>query len=305
MSRKLILIADDDHSLTAALALRCRHLGADTRISPDGLHAYQVLLQETPDLVILDVTMPGAGGLSMCEELARDQRFAPLPVIILTGRTDDETIDRCERLGAHYVWKGLDTWERLKPLICELLQIQPDAAAGGPPLAAPTNRAPVERPVGAGPCVLVIDDDPDIGRAFQTRLGAQDIRVIRAQTGMQGFWMALKERPDAIITDYTMPDGYGDYIISRLKAHPLTHQTPLFVLTGKTVGGRRDFSLERELLGLGASAVFIKPPDFSAIAGALRAEIRDSKPDAGGMPVCRPEAIPELLPSRDRQGAGA
>lgn len=279
MIHKLILIADDDPGLTKALSIRCKGLGVDVRTSPDGLHAYQTMVQQAPDLLILDVNMPGAGGLYMCEELARDERFAPIPVIILTGKSDQATIERCKQLGAHYAWKGLETWEALKPMICELLHI--DAEPG----TEQTGQQPAVRPEApetAEPCVLVIDDDPDIGRAFNIRLKEQGIRVLRALAGMQGYWMALKERPQVIITDYRMPDVYGNHVIWKLREHPLTKDTPLFVLTGRKIEGRPDHALERQLLTLGATRYFTKPPDFDAILRELQPLVRKATTYAPG-----------------------
>lgn len=268
MPSKSILIADDDAALTRALAIRCRALGADVRESPDGLHAFQSLVQAPPDMLILDVNMPGADGLRMCEVLARDTRFMHIPVIILTGQSDDATLERCQILGACHAPKGTDTWKRIRPKIVELLQR--DEPATCPPHEAVEASGAVYEPGARAPCVLVIDDDADCCRALQIRLESQGMRVIRAGSGMRGYWTAARERPDAIITDYLMPDGLGNHVIRRLRENPLTAHTPLFVLSGQTRDGVSDDPLQRELLELGATRCFGKPPDFDAILSALR-----------------------------------
>ena len=83
-----------------------------------------------PDLVILDVNMPSGSGLSVCEMVARDPNLKSIPVIILTGRTDGETIASCNRLDAYYVPKGPNIWSRLEPLVVDLLGIERSQAAG-------------------------------------------------------------------------------------------------------------------------------------------------------------------------------
>ena len=67
--------------------------------------------------MILDVEMPGGNGLAACEMLATDKKFANVPLLILTGRKDEETIRRCHSLGATYVHKCPAAWSKLEPLI--------------------------------------------------------------------------------------------------------------------------------------------------------------------------------------------
>jgi DNA-binding response OmpR family regulator len=81
---------------------------------------------------------------------------------------------------------------------------------------------------------------------------------------MQGFWMGLDTRPDVIITDLEMPDGQGNYILSRFKSHSLTKGTPIIVLTGESSP-----AMKRQMLSLGASAYFIKPIRWDAMLDEL------------------------------------
>lgn len=105
MTYKTVLIADDDHELTQALALRLRPLGFSVMRSPDASHALIGAMKILPDLIILDVDMPNGNGLAVCEMLTGDVRFNSIPVIIHTGYSDQSTIDRCTQLGAFYIHK--------------------------------------------------------------------------------------------------------------------------------------------------------------------------------------------------------
>jgi DNA-binding NarL/FixJ family response regulator len=57
--------------------------------------------------------------------LAGDERLARIPSIVFTGRTDPDTLRRCQRLGVHYVLKSDGAWDRLEELVCDLLAIRP------------------------------------------------------------------------------------------------------------------------------------------------------------------------------------
>ncbi len=89
--------------------------------------------------------------------------------------------------------------------------------------------------------------------------------------------LTIKERPHVIITDYVMPDGYGNYLVRRLREHPLTKSIPVVVLTGCNSAGRsvdhRDHALERQFLNLGAECVLPKPIDHARLLEVLRKHI--------------------------------
>jgi CheY-like chemotaxis protein len=119
--QKMILIADDDPEIVHALELRCRTLGYDVCVAHSGLAALKMACQQKPDLICLDVEMPGGNGFSACELLAGEETLARVPVVILTGRNDPDTIRKCHNLCAYYVLKCTDIWDRLAPLVRELL----------------------------------------------------------------------------------------------------------------------------------------------------------------------------------------
>jgi len=116
--------------------------------------------------------------------------------------------------------------------------------------------------------VLCIDDDAEISSAITARLRRHGLDVLRAFSGMQGYWMALESRPDVVVTDLSMPDGEGNYIIGRLKSHPLTERTPIIVLAGQT-----NPAVKRHILGLGVDAYLTKPMDWTQLVNALRRHI--------------------------------
>lgn len=115
------------------------------------------------------------------------------------------------------------------------------------------------------PKVLCIDDDPDVSKALKIRLEAEGMDVVRAFDGMQGFWMALDTRPDVIICDMVMPDGEGNYLLSRFRAHTITKNVPIIILTGQT-----NPALKRQMLSLGVTAYLMKPLMFSELLCELR-----------------------------------
>lgn len=116
------MIADDDRDVVNLLALRCRAMGLNVLTANDAFTALSMTKSQLPDFVCLDVSMPGGNGLSACEMLVCDAECASIPIMILTGSTDQDTIRRCHQMAAYYIEKCPDVWTRIEPLLCELLE---------------------------------------------------------------------------------------------------------------------------------------------------------------------------------------
>jgi len=121
---KTVLIADDDRELVDVLATRCRELGLKVLVAYDARTAFHTVCQSHPNVICLDVMMPSGSGLSVCEMLVNDKELSSIPVIMLTAKTDEETIRRCHAMCAYYVPKSSNVWERLCPILCELLGVE-------------------------------------------------------------------------------------------------------------------------------------------------------------------------------------
>jgi DNA-binding response OmpR family regulator len=101
-----VLIADDDANIRNILDFTLHAEGFDVVAARNGDDAFTLALGEQPDLVILDVMMPGTNGFETCRRLKDDRRTARIPVVLLTARgsRDDRRVG--EEAGADaYVTK--------------------------------------------------------------------------------------------------------------------------------------------------------------------------------------------------------
>ena len=267
---QLVLVADDDPLIVQALEIRLKSMGLGVATATNGVTALVMILKMRPDLVIIDVGMPGADGMRVCERL-REKQFTA-PIMVLTGNADEAVVRRCREINARHMLKGSVSWERLRSAIAALLEVQPEQAGALPQPVVPAPRPSI---APSAPKVLVVDDDPRICQALAIRLGKLGIRVLPATNGPEGFQQALKERPDVVITDYHMPGGGGDYLMHRLRGSSATKATPIIILTGgRDLDGQRNYSLEREMRGRGGvAAYFTKPMEFDQLLAELRHHI--------------------------------
>jgi CheY-like chemotaxis protein len=304
VSKKTIVLADDDVDLVNLLTERCARRGYSVIGVSNALEAINVIHRVVPDLVCIDVNMPAGNGLSVCEMMAGDPRLRSVPVVVLTGSSSQQTIRRCHDLMIYYVEKNVDVWSRVEPLFAELLgppqtlattSTEPVVPAKPEPGAEPASNALLdavfamlgsdESPLQEGlaheaddtdatragepdreepPWVLSIDDDADFSDALKCRLESYGVAVIRAFSGMEGYRLAFTTPARAILLDYNMPNGQGDYILGRLHDNPVTRHIPVIVITGV-----RDKSLERTMYGLGAKRFLTKPVQFETLRDEL------------------------------------
>jgi CheY-like chemotaxis protein len=101
-----ILIADDEHNIRHILDFSLNVEGFDVLIAQDGEEAVALAFSKAPDLIIMDVMMPGCGGIEACRRLKQDVRTRQIPVILLTARSSREDRAAGEAAGAaEYITK--------------------------------------------------------------------------------------------------------------------------------------------------------------------------------------------------------
>lgn len=83
---KTILIADDEPSIRQLVAFTLRRRGYVIVEAEDGTTALELIRQQSPDLVVLDVMMPGLSGIAVTQQLTSDPITAEIPVILLSAK---------------------------------------------------------------------------------------------------------------------------------------------------------------------------------------------------------------------------
>lgn len=95
-----IVIADDDADIRELVVFKLRHAGHQVVPVSDGGAAVEASLSDRPDLVILDVMMPGMSGLEAARALRQEESMAGVPIIMLTARAQESDIEQGFEAGA-------------------------------------------------------------------------------------------------------------------------------------------------------------------------------------------------------------
>lgn len=88
MARK-ILVVDDEVVLADTIAYNLEQEGYQVIVAADGTGALNAARTEHPDLIVLDIMLPGVDGLEVCRQLRREDDTAMVPIIILTAKSDE------------------------------------------------------------------------------------------------------------------------------------------------------------------------------------------------------------------------
>jgi two-component system OmpR family response regulator len=98
---KRVLIADDDPGVLSFLERALSRNSSDYQVATatNGFTAGKLVSSFRPHLAVIDIQMPGVGGLDVCEDIKRDKTTRDIKIIVVTGYPDDENKERARRIG--------------------------------------------------------------------------------------------------------------------------------------------------------------------------------------------------------------
>jgi DNA-binding response OmpR family regulator len=104
-----VLIVDDEAAIRLICRINLRDAGLDTVEAADGETGLSLARSEPPDLILLDIMLPGLDGWGVAEKLAADPKTAEIPILFLSARSDELDQVRGYEVGAvGYIMKPFD-----------------------------------------------------------------------------------------------------------------------------------------------------------------------------------------------------
>ena len=248
MAKKKILIIEDDLDTRQFLSIRLKANDYNTVLASDAISAISSAQKEKPDLIILDLGLPGGDGFEVMARLRSLKPVARIPIIVLSARDPAANKARALKEGAAaFLQKPADNDELLAAIRSQLEGELPAATAKGK--------------------ILIIEDDADTRQILNIRLRANDYDTAFAGDATTAIIVAKKEKPDLIILDLGLPGGDGFMIMERLKAIACI---PVIVVSA------RDPQVNKErALKAGAQAFFQKPADNDELLAAIRKALEE------------------------------
>lgn len=238
---KKILVVDDEADIREIVRLYLSQEGYEIIEACNGQEAIMKTAEHKPDLIILDIMMPGINGFEVIKHLKEDPATHNIPIIILSVLAQDSQY----RQGIlDYVSKPFQQEELISTVNKTFSKVK-GAGAG--------------RESSGQKTVLVVDDDPDIVDIITICLKDNNITPKKAYNGNEALEKVNKEKDiDLVLLDINMPGINGFEVIKRMKENQETANIPIVVLTGTYISEKD----KEEGLTMGVNKYLTKP--FSA-----------------------------------------
>jgi len=200
----IVLVIDDDPAVRELMSRFLEKEGFRVAIASGGEEGVRLARELKPDIITLDVLMPGMDGWEVLIEIKNDPELADIPVIILSIVEDK---NRGYSLGvSEYLIKPIDR-DRLLSVI-HRFTTQPSQ-------------------------VLIVEDDPETRKALHRMLSKEGWEIIEAANGREALEHVAKSRPAFILLDLVMPEMDGFEFLAELRKSNDSRSIPVTVITAK------------------------------------------------------------------------
>ena len=238
--RPMICAIDDDPRVLALLDATLTPAGYEVRTFHDPRAGLASLQTDPPDLLIVDLVMPGLSGFEIIDAFTAGERTRGRPIVVLTA-ADLSAAER-DRLRKDVRWlaaKGSVTEDDLLAAVSEATRDrapQTSVEVQESPEVTPAVELP-DASRRAETTILVVDDS-DVNRTLACSiLERKGYRTVAAVDGNSGIEAARKERPALIVMDLAMPGKDGYTAAREIRADPELAQIPIVALTALAMSG--------------------------------------------------------------------
>ena len=257
---KRILIVEDDQKIALALQVRLKANRYAVSVASDAIIGASLGRTVKPDLILLDISMPGGDGFQLAETFHNMLETSGTPIIFITASKNPELLEKVMNLGAVGLFeKPFDTEKLLYSIERELNRMDSLAERRSAAVSVglkPNRQEPKQ--------VLIIEDDEKIAMTLALRLKAAGYGTTTAYDALTGLNAAINNPPALVLLDISMPAGDGFSVAERIQALIPT-PTPIIFLTASK---KPDFREKAKKLG--AAGYFEKPYEAEELFGAIR-----------------------------------
>ncbi|MBB3263904.1 two-component system cell cycle response regulator [Azospirillum sp. OGB3] len=270
-----VLVVDDVLPNVKLLAAKLTREYFNVITASNGPEALEVVRRESPDIVLLDVMMPGMDGFEVCERIRSDPATMHIPVVMVTALSDGADRVRGLEAGADdFLTKPVNDialFARVRSLVRLKMMMDEwrlrETTSGQFGVLEPTGTLRSESFEGAR--ILVLEDSLlDLAKIAET-LQRDHGHVMSAGTCATALERALGDDLDLVVISLTLMNEDGLRLCSQLRSHERTRQVPILLMVDEG-----DLNRVAKGLELGANDYVVKPIDRNELLARARTQIR-------------------------------
>ncbi len=268
MNRKKILVVDDEDDIRKMVVSALESFGFQVFDAPNGQEGLQSFLSFSPDLCLLDIRMPGIGGIQLCELIRHRSK---VPIIIFSAVDDREEVVEAIQKGANdYVLKGVGPAgivERVNRVL---------NSSGGADVAVGAQVAPDDEKWSTKdsdvPIAVLVHSDRRTRTEMREVLRQTQAQVREAETGQEALNTVKRFNPLVVVVESTLPDMSGNDFLKAIKDHPRRDGIAVIVASD-----RRSPEAQRRAFYFGAQDYVNGPWDDGKLSMAVHAAMMKAK----------------------------
>ncbi|MFP4616965.1 MAG: response regulator [Candidatus Paceibacterota bacterium] len=230
---KKVLIIEDDSFFSDVLKNKMEAEGCEVDSALDGSEGFEKIKEVKPDLILLDILLPGMNGYEILEKKMKDEDIKDIPVIVISNSGQPVEIERVLELGAKdYLIKaqfGPD--EVMEKVISCVGDPQGDKVEEG--------GVSIE-----GSHVLIVEDDEFLSELLKEKFSLAKAEVTHVNNGDELMHELETAKPDVILLDIVLPRMDGYEILETIKGNEETKEIPVIMLSN--LGQKSDIEKGKE-----------------------------------------------------------
>lgn len=224
-----IMIVDDDPHLSGLLSMKLQQRGIRVSVAESGERAMDSISRNRPDLIILDISMPGMSGHEVLRRVKQTSELVDIPVLMLTGQADQKAVVSALHSGAiDYIVKPCDP-----DMVLTRVEKILDAARY---------------------TILIADNDPLVLHLMESKFRYAGFKIVLVDDGQKAWDKIQKILPDLVILDRMMPGLEGLSVVQKMREEQATKDIPVIIVSARKED--RDIEMGKKF---GAQSYFVKP----------------------------------------------
>ena len=225
--KKMILLIEDEKTIANLIELRLKSAGYKVEVVYNGQKGLDAILTLHPDLVLLDMLLPGLSGFDILKKLKEKHILPNLPIIIISNSVQPVQLKRAIDLGARdYLIKVNFTPDVVVEKVDTVLRQE----------TKPTS------PILSR--VLLIEDEKIIANSIERTFAKKHHQVFLAANAREAKKVLKDEKIDLILLDIILPDVDGFQLLDEFKKNDATKDIPVIIISN--LGQREEIEKGRK-----------------------------------------------------------